>query len=218
MIMLHRIVLGAGGLAVWSISGLACAQAFTGIQPAQALVRSSSWTTTVDGYEPIVSRSSNTGAGRFNSGVIFIADQLDRNAEPDMRSRPTVITSFANLNDLSESSPLGRLVGEHLMHELQVRAWNVADIRLTKDLIINNAGEFSLSRDIAQLRQSFPVSNVVTGTYSVTRDGVLLNVRIIDSVRGRVISTAQTRLLRDSFIASLVDRPEPAQTIKLKAF
>jgi TolB-like protein len=215
---LHKMVLGACGLAVWSIPGLACAQSFTGVQPTQALVRGSAWTTTVDGYEPIVSRTSNTGSGRFNSGVIFIADQLDRNAETDMRSRPTVITSFANLNDLNESSPLGRLVGEHLMHELQVRAWNVADIRLTKDLIINNAGEFSLSRDIAQLRQSFPVSNVVTGTYSVTRDGVLLNVRIIDSARGRVISTAQTRFLRDGFITSLVDKPEPAQTIKLKAY
>lgn len=165
----------------------------------------------------IVSMPSGTAAGTFNSGMIFIAEQLDRNVDPTMRVRPTVITSFVNLNDLGESSALGRLIGENLTHELQVRNWAVADIRLTKSLIINQGGEFSLSRDIRQLRESYPVSNIVTGTYSSTSDGVLLNVRIIDSTNGWVISSAQTRLLRDRFIASLVDKPAQAPMVNLSA-
>jgi TolB-like protein len=165
----------------------------------------------------IVAMPSGSAAGTFNSGMIFVAEQLDRNADPGMRVRPTIVTSFVNLNDLGETSALGRLIGENLGHELQVRNWAVADIRLTKSLIINQAGEFSLSRDIRQLRDSYPVSNIVTGTYVATGDGVLINVRIVDSTNGVVISSAQTRLLRDRFVASLVDKPTAAPMVNLTA-
>jgi TolB-like protein len=164
-----------------------------------------------------VVQGSSSSAGIFNSGMIFLADQLDRNVDPAFRSRPTVITSIASLANLNESSGLGRLVGEHLIHELQVRAWSVADIRLTRGLIVNNGGEFSLSRDMTQLRESFPIANIVTGTYSTTPDGVLLSVRVIDSSTGRVVSSGQTRFLRDRFIASLVDKPLEVPTIRLTA-
>lgn len=166
-------------------------------------------------FQPLPAQAARTPSAVFNSGMIFLADQLDRNTAGAGRERPTVITSFANLNDLNESSALGRLVGEHLMHELQVRAWEVVDVRMTRDLIINQAGEFSLSRDISHLREAFPLANVVTGTYAVTRDGVILNVRIIDSASGRVLSTAQTRLARDAFIAAMVDPPASAPLVRL---
>ena len=150
------------------------AAALSVAMPALASPPASVW------FEPLHAQAARTPSGVFNSGMIFLADQLDRNTAGAGRERPTVITSFANLNDLNESSALGRLVGEHLMHELQVRAWEVVDVRMTRDLIINQAGEFSLSRDISHLREAFPLANVVTGTYAVTRDGVILNVRIID--------------------------------------
>jgi len=167
--------------------------------------------------QALASAPSASASGTFNSGMIFVAEQLDRNVDPALRARPTVITSFVNLNDLGETSPLGRLVGESLMHELLVRNWSVADIRLTKTLIINQGGEFSLSRDIRQLRDSLPVANIVTGTYAATGDGVLINVRVIDSANGKLLSSAQTRLLRDRFITSLVDKPVAAPMMQLSA-
>jgi TolB-like protein len=184
---------------------------------AHVLARSGQLISQGHAYEPIVLQGSSSSAGIFNSGMIFLADQLDRNVDPAFRSRPTVITSIASLANLNESSGLGRLVGEHLIHELQVRAWSVADIRLTRGLIVNNGGEFSLSRDMTQLRESFPIANIVTGTYSTTPDGVLLSVRVIDSSTGRVVSSGQTRFLRDRFIASLVDKPLEVPTIRLTA-
>jgi TolB-like protein len=205
------------------LGSLLLAPAFSGAQvlverpETHMVTRSSQLMSMGDAYEPIVVQASSSQAGIFNSGMIFLADQLDRNVDPAMRSRPTVITSIASLANLNESSALGRLVGEHLIHELQVRAWSVADIRLTKGLIVNSGGEFSLSRDMSQLRESFPVSNVVTGTFSTTPDGVLLSVRVIDSGTGRVVSSAQTRFVRDRFIASLVDKPMEVPTVRLTA-
>jgi len=166
-------------------------------------------------YEPITSTYSASPSGVFNSGIIFLADQLERNVDPADKKKPTVVTSFATLDDLTETSAFGRLVGEHLMHELQIRGWTVNDIRLTNDLIINSSGEFSLSRDIKRLRSSVPAANVVTGTYTTSSDGVMLSVRVVDFSTGQLTSTAETRFKIDQFMNSLLFKPRPVPVIKL---
>lgn len=158
-------------------------------------------------YEPIVSHYAGSPSGIFNSGMIFLAEQMNRNISPEGKTRPTVVTSLANLSNLGESSAFGRLVGENLMHELSVRGWPIADVRITRELSINDTGEFILSRDIRKIRDSAPMANVVTGTYTPTSDGVLLSVRVLDVATGRLVSTAQTRFSKDPFISSLVDKP-----------
>lgn len=166
-------------------------------------------------YEPIIVQLSGTPAGIFNSGMMFLTEQIERNAHPDSRVRPTVITSFVDLSNLGETSGLGRLMGEHFMHQLQIRGWNVTDIRMTRDLIINEEGEFSLSRELKRLRGTLSAANVVTGTYTATVDGILVSVRVLDLATGQVVSTAQTRFMRDKFINSLVDKPRPAPVVQL---
>jgi TolB-like protein len=166
-------------------------------------------------YEPILSQPSAIPSGLFNSGVIFIAEQIDRNISQDDRQLATVVNSIVDLNNLAETSAFGRLVGEHLIHELQVRGWPVSDIRLSKNLIINDSGEFSLSRDLRRLRDLMPAANVVTGTYTATKDGILLNIRVINLETGRIVSSAQTRFVRDRFMASLVDKAPVIPNVKV---
>jgi len=166
-------------------------------------------------YEPILNQPSAIPSGLFNAGVIFIAEQIDRNVSQDDRQLATVVNSIVDLNNLAETSAFGRLVGEHLIHELQVRGWPVSDIRLSKNLIINDSGEFSLSRDLRRLRDLMPAANVVTGTYTATRDGILLNIRVLNLETGRIVSSAQTRFVRDRFMASLVDKAPVIPNVKV---
>jgi len=200
---------------VLSFGALAQAQPVIASNPAVVNERATALVPVPYAYEPIQNTPSRSGAGIFNSGLIFLADQIDRNGVPEARTRMTVVTSFSNLNDLSESSNFGRLVGEHMLHELQVRGWTVTDMRLTRNLVVNEAGEFSLSRDIKRIRENLPAGNVLTGTYSLTPDGVLLNARVIDLATGEVLSTAQTRFAQDRFISSLVDKPRVLPIITL---
>jgi len=166
-------------------------------------------------YEPILIQPSGTPSGQFNSGLIFIAEQIDRNASSDDRQLSTVFNTIVDLNNLSETSPFGRLVGEHLIHELQVRGWPVSDIRLSKNLIINDSGEFSLSRDLKRIRDLMPAVNVVTGTYTSTRDGILVNVRVLNLETGRIVSSAQTRFVKDKFMSALVDKPIAIPNVRI---
>jgi TolB-like protein len=203
------------GLALAAATGSGFASPVTKEGAALTVTREAPLSLTYPSYEPIVVQRSGTQAGLFNSGMMFLTEQIERNAHPDSRVRPTVITSFVDLNNLGETSGLGRLMGEHFMHQLQIRGWNVTDIRMTRDLIINEEGEFSLSRELKRLRGTLAAANVVTGTYTATVDGILVSVRVLDLATGQVVSTAQTRFMRDKFINSLVDKPRPAPVVQL---
>lgn len=147
---------------------------------------------------------SQTVAGRFNAQMIFLADQIERNVERETLQNTFLVTSFTNLNRLSETSAFGRLVAENMIHELQVRKWKVFELRLTNGVAINDAGEFSLSRDINKIKDSYKVGGIVTGTYSVADNHVVVNARVIDIETGLVASSAQAHMPVNWFTEALL--------------
>ena len=154
--------------------------------------------------EPLRIQQSQTAIGRFNSQMIFMTDQIERNADRKNLENTFIVTSFINLNKLSETTPFGRLVAENVIHELQVRKWKVFEVRLTKDVIINETGEFSLSRDVKKIKELYKVGGIVTGTYSIAGNHLIVNSRVIDINTGLVSSSAQIHLPIDSFVDGLL--------------
>ncbi len=134
---------------------------------------------------------SSSPIGYLNSMLIFLADQIEKNKDRKLISEPIVITTFANLDNLKETNSLGRLIAESLIHEFQVRKWRVLDIRLSKNIEVNNKGEFVLDRDVEKLYKRYRVAGVITGTYSVTEECVFINARLIDIRTGVVLSSGQ---------------------------
>ncbi|MBW4056278.1 MAG: hypothetical protein HIU83_12930 [Proteobacteria bacterium] len=130
--------------------------------------------------------------GGFNDRMKNLADQLDKNLATTSLSNPYVVTSFTNLDKLDDTTALGRLIAENLMYGLQLHKWQILEIRLTKGVDINAAGEFSLSRDISKLKDEYKIGGIVTGTYSVAEGNLTINARVIDVNTGLVISSAQT--------------------------
>lgn len=140
---------------------------------------------------------AQTSAGHLNAALIFLADQIERNVDKKYYANPVIITSFVNLDNVKKTSGLGRLISESLMHELQVRKWNVIDIRLVKEVIVEPSGEFSLSRDIKKIKDSYNIRGIVTGTYSMVDEQVVVNARVMDIDSGIVVSSGQMALPLD---------------------
>lgn len=166
--------------------------------------------------EPLVIQQSRTTAGSFNSQLIFLADQIERNLDRKSPQDAFIVTSFSNLHNLSETSPLGRLISENLIHELQVRKWRIFEVRLTKDVIINETGEFSLSRDIAKIKELYKVAGIVVGTYSITGGNVFVNARVIDINSGIVVSSGQARMPVNWFTESLLPKEVSQEHVSQK--
>lgn len=165
--------------------------------------------------EPLGIQRSQTTVGRFNAQMIFMADQLERNADRKSLQNTFIVTSFTNLDRLSETSAFGRLVAENVIHELQVRKWKVFDVRLTKDVVINETGEFSLSRDIMKIKEMYKVGGIVTGTYSVADSHMVVNARVIDINTGLVASSAQIYLPVNWFTEALLYNEESLRPMKI---
>ena len=165
--------------------------------------------------EPIGVQDSGSTVGRFNARMIFLADQIERNADRKSLSNTFIVTSFVNLNKLSETTPFGRLVAENIIHELQVRKWQVFEVRLTKDIVINESGEFSLSRDIMKLRDQYKIGGIVAGTYSVSGGHVIVNSRVIDINTGLVVSSGQIHLPVNWFTDELLVNDDYLKTMKV---
>lgn len=200
----------------WRISHTACIFAFY----MATIVGCSGGTTINPGERYIVDEQlrvpgSNSTAGRFNAQMIFMADQIERNTDRKSVENTFIVTSFTNLNRLSETTAFGRLVAEDLIHELQVRKWKVFEVRLTRDVVINEAGEFSLSRDINKIKELYKVGGIVTGTYSVAGNNVVVNARVIDINTGLVASSGQVHMPVSWFTDALLFNEDNLKPMKI---
>lgn len=172
---------------------------------------------------PVASGSPNRAepsrAARFSAAIAQLAEQLERNTRHKTLLPAVLASTFVNLDDLDDTSPLGRLITENLVHELQVRRWNVYDIRLSKAVAVNPTGEFVLTRDPKLLEYQYLVAGVLAGTYSITGEEVFVNARIIDINTGVVVSSGQISLPIDEFGARLLvdgDQLKPMRIIRGK--
>ena len=146
---------------------------------------------------------SKTKIGYLNSNIIFLADQLLRNMDVDQGKYPVIVTTFVNLNNFKETSDLGRLLKENLIHELQVRGWKVVDINYMPKIKVNKNGEFVLTRDMRKLAKKYKVSSILVGTYAIVDNALIVNARVINAKNGIVISTGQFEIPL-SFVDSLL--------------
>ncbi len=144
------------------------------------------------GELPII--AANSAPGKFAARMVFLADQLERNVDLKLSNASYMIGSFVDLDNLNSTSPMGRLIAENLMHELQVRNWRIFEPRLMKNFLINDGGEFVLSRDVKQLHDRYSVTGVVAGTYSVSNDYTVINARVINIETGVIASSAQVQI------------------------
>ena len=165
--------------------------------------------------DPLHGQETSSSAGKFNAQIIFMADQIERNFDRESLQDTFIVTSFSNLNRLSETTRFGRLVAENLMHELQMRRWKIFEVRLTKDITINESGEFSLSRDINKIKEINRVGGIITGTYSTADGYIIVNARVIDIDTGRVVSSAQSSMPVTWFTEALLFNPDSLQPMKI---
>jgi len=140
-------------------------------------------------------------AGRFNDVVRFLADQLTQNRDvKNMGDTSFAVASIVGLDDVSRTNKLGYLLQEHLMHELQVRGFKVVDFKLMNDQIqVTKDGDFVFSRDPKRLKKSYDVADVVSGTYSFQAEGIVLNIRAVDTKTGVISTSAQAYIPRSDY-------------------
>ncbi|MDD2815773.1 MAG: FlgO family outer membrane protein [Thiotrichaceae bacterium] len=133
-------------------------------------------------------------------------DQLLRGAIPAMSPRSRlVVATIADINALEDSTPLGRLITEHVSARLVQQGFTVLDPKLQNNLLmIPDVGEFALSRELREYGQSQAVDRLVAGTYTVGKDTVYVSLKLLNFATGQVTAAHNYSLPMGGNVENLV--------------
>jgi TolB-like protein len=105
------------------------------------------------------------------------------------RSKPLIVASFVNINELSESSALGRSISQQFATVFTTNGYRVVEMLLRKDVYIKqDSGEFLLSRELKNISHDHHAQAVIVGTYAVGETRVYVTAKVINADTGIVIS------------------------------
>ncbi|KJR42371.1 hypothetical protein MCHI_001726 [Candidatus Magnetoovum chiemensis] len=151
----------------------------------------------------------------INSAATDMAEGLIKNVIPKLTNAyynqyrsgisPILVTSFVNLNDLKKTSAFGRALSELLMSELQAKGYNIIEMRTGHYIdIVENDGEFILTRDTEKIAKSQSAVSVLAGTYTITDKNVILNGKLISLYDNHIISSWTNRIERTKEVDSIL--------------
>lgn len=149
-------------------------------------------------------------AAALRNEIQGLADELFRNladadAEAGAPGKSILVCTFVDLKKLTRTSSLGRYVAEQLMGEMQQRRYEVVEIRKSQAVMLQEKrGEFGLSRNPAEVSQTVAAGAMLTGTYTPSKDSIVINARIIDNRSARLLSSATAVIPRNQLAEQLL--------------
>ena len=133
-----------------------------------------------------------------------IAEDLNRqNISPDL---PILVASFVNIDNLIQSSTLGRIISEQISSRLAQHGYKIIEMKLRQESVFikKNEGEFMLSRDLKDLGIAHDVHAVLVGTYAVSKYLVYVSARVVRTEDSAVLVGHDYELPHDEITASLL--------------
>ena len=96
------------------------------------------------------------------------------------KSMPILVATLVNIDSLTESSRLGRIISEQLQARLSQHGYAVVELKIRGNLFVKqDQGELLLSREIRDITTSHKAQAVVVGTYAVASNNIFINLKVV---------------------------------------
>lgn len=120
---------------------------------------------------------------------------------------PLVCATLVNINNLETSSAFGRTITEQISAGLTRNGFQIVEVKYRNGVYVKRSeGELALSREIKELAATSSAQGVVAGTYSVGKDLVFVNLKVIRQNESTVLASYSFALPLDSNIVALLGR------------
>ncbi|MEA2082927.1 MAG: FlgO family outer membrane protein [Thermodesulfobacteriota bacterium] len=135
-------------------------------------------------------------AGEFELKIREMSKELITNLETSefkdsLLDDGIAVCTFVDLKNLYKSSSFGRYLAEQLMSEFQQQGYPVVEIRKSVAITMQEKqGEYGLSRNPEDVKADLAARTMLTGTYTLTGDSILINARIMDNKDAILLSSA----------------------------
>ena len=121
------------------------------------------------------------------------------------KSEPILVATLVSVDELESSSRLGRSLSEQVAARLTQKGFKVIEVKLRGALFVKRAeGELLLSREIAQISQSYRAPAVVVGTYAPATSFVHVNLKVVSADTQVVLAAADYGLPLDDNTKTLL--------------
>jgi TolB-like protein len=127
-----------------------------------------------------------------------LADKLLANSRQNLSNdKRLLVTTLVNLDNLYQTSSFGRSMGEALAYSLFKRGFGIEEIKKSSNILLKKeTGELSMTRDIKLTNGEALIEAVIIGTYAVTPQTVIINIKMVDANSQKVISIAGSEVKR----------------------
>lgn len=131
--------------------------------------------------------ASNTTTARTSDLEVDLIAEVQEAAEALMDNAtglhgdaPLLVATFADIDNLQQSSTLGRILSEQFTSSLASNKVPVIEVKMRESLFVKEqTGELILSRKLHSLVQSHDAQAVLLGTYALGGNNVYLTVRLV---------------------------------------
>ncbi len=122
-----------------------------------------------------------------------MAQDLVANMEYVTERTPVAVTHFSLIDsDLKETNLLGQQMAESFAHEFHKFRMPVVEFKATQFIRVTDTGDFVLSRDFLDLKNSTPIQYVLTGTLTKHQGGYIVNARMLGMQSNVIVASAQS--------------------------
>ncbi|NCC85880.1 MAG: hypothetical protein EOM03_17450 [Clostridia bacterium] len=139
-------------------------------------------------HEPTYEEAQNN---KFIQANYAATDQLLASLTQPLDTRvPLVVATLVSIDELTESSRFGRAASEQIGARLVTSGYPVVELKLRGNIFVKQTeGELLLSRELKDIVRHHNAQAVVVGSYSVAKNYVYVNVKMV-SMDGNVIIAA----------------------------
>lgn len=165
-----------------------------------------------------VSGQTQCGASRIDMLCDSLTESLVSNLQVRLDRAGLIMTApFADLHDVKNTSPLGRILAEEMGNALTRHGYRLADTRvfMPSPYSLKEQGETALSMAPDQAGATTGLHTVLTGTYAMADGGLRISARLVQPADHAVLATASCRLrvtqeIRDLLAAAAPTPAAPA--------
>lgn len=117
-------------------------------------------------------------------------------SNPDLtRYSPMIAATFVSIDNLSQSSTLGRISSEIMASALSRQGMQVREVKMRDSMFIEESvGELILSRQVQRLSAQHNARSILMGTYAQGQDYIYVSARVVRAGDAMVLGSADFRL------------------------
>lgn len=118
---------------------------------------------------------------------------------------PFLVTTLVNIDQLEQSSTLGRLISEQVTSRMAQMGFGVVELKVRNGVYMKrNEGEFLLTREIKEVASAHKAQAVIVGTYAESSSLIYVSLKLVNPANSMILAAHDYALPLDRQVRSML--------------